>query len=126
MLSFARDTAMNSRDKRYKSVALTNQTKSEPRGKGMTERQIESNLIKSVKASGGIALKLISPGVAGVPDRLVLLPGGHAVFVELKAPGQKPRPLQRKRARQLTALGFSVFTIDSIDDIDAIQEVLKL
>lgn len=86
----------------------------------MTERQVESTLVKQVKAAGGMALKLISPGIAGVPDRLVLLPGGRIRFVELKAPGELLRPLQRKRARQLAALGFTVLTIDSIE---AIQEV---
>ena len=39
----------------------------------MTERQIETALVKAVKAAGGLALKLLSPGAAGVPDRLVLL-----------------------------------------------------
>lgn len=89
----------------------------------MTERAIEAALVKAVKASGGMALKLISPGAAGVPDRLVLLPGGRAVFVELKAPGEKPRPLQRKRAAQLQALGFRSIVIDGTE---AVQEVFRL
>lgn len=88
----------------------------------MTERQIEAHLVKRVKAAGGMALKLISPGVAGVPDRLVLLPGGRILFVELKALGEKPRPLQRKRAAQLRALGFRVLTIDATE---AVQEVFS-
>lgn len=88
----------------------------------MREKTIESLLVKSVKAAGGIAVKLISPGMAGLPDRLVLLPHGRAVFVELKAPGQTPRPLQIKRHKQLAALGFTVLVIDSIAGI---QEVFK-
>lgn len=88
----------------------------------MRERAIESAFVKAVKAAGGMALKLISPGVAGVPDRLVLLPGGRILFVELKAPGQMLRPLQRKRAQQLATLGFVVLTIDSPNTI---QEVLS-
>jgi hypothetical protein len=88
----------------------------------VTEKTIESALVREVRAAGGFALKLISPGVAGIPDRLVLLPGGRLLFVELKAPGEKPRPLQRKRARQLQALGFTVLTIDTIAGI---QEVFS-
>lgn len=86
----------------------------------MTERHIEKTLVRAVRDACGIALKLISPNFAGIPDRLVLLPGGRILFVELKVPGQKPRPLQLKRHRQLTALGFKVLVIDSTD---AIQEV---
>ena len=55
----------------------------------MRERQIEQNLAKVVKEAGGIAPKFTSPGFAGMPDRLVLLPGGHIGFVEVKAPGEK-------------------------------------
>jgi len=88
----------------------------------MRERKIETLLVKRVKAAGGMALKLISPGMAGVPDRIVLLPGGRILFVELKAPGEKPRPLQCKRAQQLAALGFQVLVIDNPE---AIQEVFN-
>ena len=54
----------------------------------MRERQIEQKLVKAVKAVGGIAPKLVSPGFDGMPDRMVLLPGGHVGFVEVKAPGK--------------------------------------
>ena len=82
----------------------------------MLEYQIERTLINEIKASGGLALKLVSPSMNGLPDRLVLLPGGRCLFVELKAPGQKMRPLQLKRAEQLRELGFQVFCIDNIED----------
>jgi hypothetical protein len=67
---------------------------------------------------GGIALKFVSPGMAGVPDRIVLLPKAKITFVELKAPGKKMRPLQIKRKSQLEELGFLVYCIDSLEAID--------
>lgn len=51
----------------------------------MREKTIEQHLVKAVKNSGGIAPKLVSPGFDGMPDRLVLLPGGKIGFVEVKA-----------------------------------------
>ena len=69
------------------------------------------------RRKGGVALKFVSPGTAGVPDRLVLLPGKKIAFVELKAPGKKPRPLQIKRKEQIEALGFKVWVIDQIDEV---------
>ena len=78
----------------------------------MREKQIEQQLVKTVKAQGGICPKLVSPGFDGMPDRMVLLPGGRIGFVEVKAPGQKPRPLQTRRHGQLSALGFKVYVLD--------------
>lgn len=90
----------------------------------MTEKYIEQKLVKAVKERGGMAPKFVSPGLDGVPDRIVLLPMGRIAFVELKAPGKKMRPLQVKRKRQLEALGFLVYCIDNIDQIeDALREI---
>ena len=86
----------------------------------MREKIIEQLLVKAVKNSGGIAPKLVSPGFDGMPDRLVLLPGGKIAFIELKAPGKTLRPLQVRRKRQLEALGFSVYCIDSPEQIGGI------
>lgn len=73
-----------------------------------------------------MALKFTSPGMAGMPDRLVLLPKGKAFFVELKAPGQDLRPIQIKRKEQLELLGFKVYVIDSYEKIDLfLQDVMK-
>ena len=87
----------------------------------MREQRIEHQLVRQVSKLGGLALKFVSPGMAGVPDRLLLFPGGKAVFVETKAPGKKPRPLQLHRHEQLRALGFRVFVIDEMKQI---REVL--
>ncbi len=79
----------------------------------MLESMVERKLVTEVKKRGGLAVKFVSPGLDGVPDRLVLFPGGRLAFVELKAPGKKMRPLQVKRAKMLSALGFKVYCIDS-------------
>lgn len=86
----------------------------------MREKQIEQQLVQTVKAQGGICPKLVSPGFDGMPDRMVLLPGGRIGFVEVKAPGQKPRPLQTRRHGQLRALGFKVYVLDSTVQIPGI------
>lgn len=83
----------------------------------MLEKEIEKKLALAVKKAGGIAPKFVSPGYAGMPDRLVLLPDGVIAFAELKAPGQKPRPLQEARHRLLRRLGFRVYVIDDEDQI---------
>ena len=67
----------------------------------MREKSREQHLVKAVKNSGGIAPKLVSPGFDGMPDRLVLLPGGKIGFVEVKVPGKEPRPLQVSIRRPL-------------------------
>ncbi|MGF7185293.1 hypothetical protein GGQ84_001379 [Desulfitispora alkaliphila] len=92
----------------------------------MLERKIEARLKWEVENLGGLALKFTSPGMSGVPDRLVLLPAGRVAFVELKAPGKKLRPLQQKRKKQIESLGFKVYVIDSYRAIDLfVQEVMK-
>ena len=81
------------------------------------ERQIEQRLVTDTRKRGGMALKFVSPSFAGMPDRLILLPDGKMAFVEVKAPGQKPRPLQVKRHAMLRKLGFKVFVLDAASDI---------
>lgn len=83
----------------------------------MLESSIERRFKKEVEKRGGKALKLTCPGTTGMPDRLVLLPGGRVVFAEMKAPGRKMRPLQQKRAAELRKLGFRVHKIDSVASI---------
>ena len=91
----------------------------------MRENTIEHRLVTEVKKRGGIAPKFVSPGLDGVPDRLVLLPQGHMAFVELKAPGQKPRPLQVKRIEQLRALGYLAYCIDQSNQIGGILDEVQ-
>lgn len=86
----------------------------------MREKEIERKLVEKVKAINGFALKFISPGFNGVPDRIILLQNGKMGFAEIKAPGEKMRPLQVRRKSQLERLGFSVYCVDGIEQIDNI------
>lgn len=90
--------------------------------KTCSEHLIEARLVKAVRAAGGLCIKLIPCGLAGLPDRLVILPGGHVLFVEVKAPGAKPRPLQVKLHQQIAALGFTVLTIDNLSIIPEVLD----
>lgn len=91
----------------------------------MRERIVERALVTEVKKRHGLAMKLVSPGLDGVPDRLILFENGRIGFVELKAPGQKIRPLQEKRKRQLEGLGFLVFCVDGIDQIEEVLHAIQ-
>lgn len=92
----------------------------------MTEKQIEQYLRDRIKELGGKAYKFVSPGNDGVPDRLVVLPGGKVLFVELKAPGKKPTPLQEKQMKTLTDLGQDVGVVSSKADADACIEYCEM
>ena len=81
------------------------------------EKTVEQKLVAAARHRNGIALKFVSPAFDGMPDRLVLLPGGRIAFVEVKAPGKKPRPLQESRHRFLRRLGFKVYVLDNPRDI---------
>lgn len=85
----------------------------------MLERRVEQRLVDGVRAAGGLAMKWVSPSMSGVPDRIVFLPGGRIRFVELKAPGQKPTPLQQRIHRMLEGLGCEVVVLDSVEAVDA-------
>ena len=87
----------------------------------MTEKQLEQKLIQAVKSKGGIAYKFVSPGHAGVPDRLVILPGGKIGFVEVKKPNEgKLRKIQERELNRLTALGCKCYVLNSPADIELI------
>ena len=88
----------------------------------MREKSIEQKLVQAVRRMGGIAPKFTSPGWAGAPDRLILLPSGHLAFVEVKAPGKTLRPLQVTRKGQLEALGFRVYVIDRPEQIGGVLD----
>ena len=89
----------------------------------MLEKQIERKLTEEVKKLNGMCLKQTS--LAGIPDRLILLPGGKMAFVELKAPGEKPRKLQQIRIKQLRKMGFMCFVVDGLEMISNVLDSIK-
>lgn len=89
----------------------------------MLESTIERHLRRRVRRAGGWALKFVSPSQRGVPDRIVFLPDGTVLFVELKAPGEKPTPQQAWVHRKLRQLKQTVLTIDSIEGVDQLFDV---
>lgn len=91
----------------------------------MREKAIEQKLIRMVIHRGGICPKFVSPGYDGMPDRIVLFPGGRIAFVEVKAPGEKPRPLQLSRHRLLRRLGFRVYVLDAAEQIGGILDEIQ-
>ena len=91
----------------------------------MREKNIEQKLVKAVKSAGGIAPKLTCPGSDGMPDRLVLMPEGRIGFVEVKAPGKEPRPLQVRRHEMLRNLGFKVYVLDDPEQIGGILHEIR-
>lgn len=90
-----------------------------------SEKHLEQILTKEVKKRGGLAVKFVSPNLAGVPDRIILMENGQMAFAELKAPGKKLRPLQIKRKAQLESLGFKVYCIDSKEQIGGILDAIE-
>lgn len=92
----------------------------------MAERDLERRLRDQLRRAGCLPLKFESPGYTGVPDRIVLIPGGRIVFVEMKAPGEKERPRQVYVQGLLRRLGFTVFSaVDSREKIDRVVEYCR-
>ena len=91
----------------------------------MLEKEIERKLVRTVQMMGGKAVKIACPGYDGMPDRMVLLKGGRMGFVEVKRPGEKPRPLQLSRHRMLRELGFKVYVLDSMEKIGGIIDEIR-
>ena len=85
----------------------------------MLEKDVERYLVRKIRAAGGRALKFESPGCTGVPDRMILMPGGHISFAELKRPRKTERARQIYVQSELRRLGFTVYsTVDSFERVD--------
>lgn len=93
----------------------------------MLESSIEARLRDKVRDDlDGKAYKFVSPGSNGVPDRLILLPRGRALFCELKAPGKEPSQQQLRVHDRLRGLGFPVFVVDSMAGVDDLIQTCGL
>ena len=91
----------------------------------MREKTVEQKLVSEVKKAGGICPKWVAPGFDGAPDRIAMFPGGKIAFVEVKAPGEKPRPLQAARHVLLRRLGFRVYILDEIEKIGGMIDEIR-
>lgn len=90
----------------------------------MREKTIETELVKEIEKIGGLCWKFTVPSTSGVPDRIILI-NGRAFFVETKAPGKKPRPLQLKIHRTMAKCGFNVEVISDLDQIPLFIDKIK-
>lgn len=91
----------------------------------MRERDIERYLAGLCTAHGGVAWKWVSPGRRGVPDRIIVLPGGRVMFAEVKAPGGRTTVLQQRVHARLRALGAVVEVVDSIEAVDTLLGAVR-
>lgn len=91
----------------------------------MRESQIEKRLVTAVRKHHGLCPKWVSPGLDGVPDRIILLPGRRIAFAELKAPGKTLRTQQLYRKAQLERLGFPVYVIDNTEQIGGVLDEIS-
>ena len=92
---------------------------------GSKENRVERRLIDGVKALGGITFKFISPGRAGVPDRVVILPGGTVHFVELKARGGRASALQQRVLAKLRRMDVTALVLTGIDEVERYLDNLR-
>lgn len=86
----------------------------------MLEKELEAYLVKRVKELGGRSYKWVSPGNVGVPDRIVMLPGGRIIFIELKQPGKKPTAVQRVVMAHIRSMDLRATWTDSKEGVDEI------
>jgi len=84
----------------------------------VSEKLLESKLRNMVKEAGGLAIKMVAVSFVGLPDRIILLPGGRVCFAEIKTTGQKLRPTQVAVKAMLEKMGFDYRVIDSHLDLE--------
>ena len=93
--------------------------------KEMSERDVERRLATGVRNLGGVAYKFVSPGMDGVPDRLIVLPGGVVWFVELKTESGRLSGLQIRQLNRLSALGCRTAVLYGSADVDRFLQEVK-
>jgi len=93
--------------------------------KELLEKDIEQYLCREIKKLGGTAYKFTTPARRSVPDRLCLLPGGIAVFIECKRPGKRLSDAQENKIAELQKLGFDVTWVDTKERVNEEIERIK-
>lgn len=88
----------------------------------MTEKAIESRLVNEVKKRGGVSYKFVSPGNVGVPDRIVILPGGEVWFVELKTETGRLSAMQEYQIKRMINVGARVAVLHGAEDVKRFME----
>ena len=91
----------------------------------MREAEIEARLVRGVKEAGGLCYKFVSPGNPGVPDRLILLPGGRILFVELKTPGGKLSNIQSWRIQEMRERDADVRVWKGLEPVRAFLKEIR-
>lgn len=90
-----------------------------------SEKVFERELSRYVDDSGGMAVKLLSQFIKGLPDRMFLLKGGIVVFVEFKSAGKRPTKIQSYIHAKIQALGFLVYVVDSVESYGEIHGIVE-
>ncbi len=91
----------------------------------MKESAIEAKLVRMVRDMGGLCFKFVSPGNPGVPDRLIILPGGRVVFVELKTEVGRLANIQKWQLEEMRRRGADVRVLKGLEQVKAfVEEVM--
>lgn len=91
----------------------------------MKESAIEARLVREVKKRGGLCYKFTSPGNPGVPDRIVILPGGTTIYVELKTEIGRLAKIQKWQIEELRKRGADVRVLKGMDQVmNFLEEVM--
>lgn len=90
----------------------------------VSEKSIERYLVEQAKQNGWLCLKYSNPNMVGYPDRLLVLPDGGVVWVELKSRGRKPTRMQQIRMTELAGMGHRVYVIDNKTTVDELIKTI--
>lgn len=91
----------------------------------MKESVIEAWMVRAIRSRGGLCYKWVSPGTTGVPDRIVILPGGRTIYVELKTEVGRLSEIQKHIHAELRKRGADVRTLYGLDQVKAfVEEVM--
>lgn len=90
-----------------------------------SEKVFERELSKFVEERGGMAIKLLSQFIKGLPDRMFLLSGGIVIFVEFKSTGKKPTKIQTYIHTKIKVLGFLVYVVDSVESYGEVHGIVE-